>query len=241
MTHLTETDLIAFHLNEPLPEGPGEAAIRRHLELCSDCAATSDAIAQTLRIFSPEPVSTPNLDHAWQRLRINLPALPQSPARPRRFAFLFRPAFGAACAAILVAAAIGLHFSHFHIIRTHTPVNTAINGHGPLTTQPTDPAIANHLDAAERLLTEVDHASGPLDPEIRNQAHSLLLSNAVYTRTARERGDIAQAAVLDNLGMVLVTLDNSSPPESTLDLRVEMNTSGLLFEIRILRQNDTYQ
>ena len=91
------------------------------------------------------------------------------------------------------------------------------------------------------LLTEVDHTSGPLDPEVRNQAHSLLLNNAVYTRTARDRGDVAQAAVLDNLGRVLVTLDNAAPPEKTLDLRIEMNTSGLLFEIRILRQNDMYQ
>jgi hypothetical protein len=240
MNHLTETDLIAFHLNEPSPEGPNAAAIRSHLDLCSDCAATSDSIAQTLRIFSAEPVPSPNLDHAWQRLRGNLRTL-EPTAKPRRFGFLFRPAFGIAFAAILVIAALGVSFSHIHIIRSHTPVNTAINGHGPLTTQPADPAIANHLDAAERLLTEVDHTSGPLDPEVRNQAHSLLLNNAVYTRTARDRGDVAQAAVLDNLGRVLVTLDNAAPPEKTLDLRIEMNTSGLLFEIRILRQNDMYQ
>jgi hypothetical protein len=240
MNHLTETDLIAFHLNEPTPDSPNPAAIRRHLDLCADCAATSDSIAQTLRVFSADHVPTPNLDHAWQRLRGNLPAL-EPAAKPRRLGFLFRPAIGIAFAAVLVIAALGLSFSHIHIIRSHTPVNTAINGHGPLTTQPADPAIANHLDAAERLLTEVDHASGPIDPAIRDQAHSLLVNNAVYTRTARDRGDVAQAAVLDNLGRVLVTLDNASPPEKTLDLRVEMNTSGLLFEIRILRQNDMYQ
>ena len=87
----------------------------------------------------------------------------------------------------------------------------AINGHGPLTTEPTDPAIANHLDAAERLLTEVNHTSGSLDPATRAQAHDLLLSNAVYVRTARDHGDLAQAAVLDDLGRVLTTLDNEPP------------------------------
>ncbi len=102
--------------------------------------------------------------------------------------------------------------------------------------------MANHLDAAERLLTEVNHTSGSLDPATRAQARELLLSNAVYTRTARDHGDLAQAAVLDDLGRVLTTLDNeSSSPHSTLQLRLEMNTSGLLLDIRILRQNDSRQ
>jgi hypothetical protein len=247
MNHLTETDLIAFHLNELSSGVPTEAAIRSHVELCPECAAVSDSIAQTLRIFSAEPVPTPNLEHNWQRLRGSLPALPQVAPKPRRLAakvqaFLFRPTIGLAFAALLVAVTFGLRFSHIRVTHTHTPVNTAINGHGPLTTEPTDPAIASHLDAAERLLTEVDHASGPLDAGTRNQAHVLLLSNAVYTRSARDRGDVAQAAVLDNLGRVLITLDNApATPSSTLDLRVEMNTSGLLFEIRILRQNENRQ
>ena len=119
----------------------------------------------------------------------------------------------------------------------------AINGHGPLTTQPADPAVADHLDAAERLLTEVNHASGPLDDTTRSQAHELLLKNAVYVRTAQDQGDYAEAAVLDNLGRVLTTIDNSPPeaPHSLLRFRLEMNTDGLLLDIRILRQNDDRQ
>ena len=242
MNHLTETELIAFHLDELTSAEPAAAAIRSHLESCPTCAATSDSIAQTLRVFSAEPVPTPNLEHQWQRLSLNLPTL-SKPVKHRRFAFLFRPATGLAFASLLVLAVTGLHFSKVHITRGHhVPVNIASNGHGPFTTQPTDPAIANHLDAAERLLTEVDHASGPLDAETRSQAHALLLHNAVYTRTARDQGNVAQAAVLDNLSRVLITLDNAPDnPGSTLDLRVEMNTSGLLFEIRILRQNNVAQ
>jgi len=37
---------------------------------------------------------------------------------------------------------------------------------------------------------------------------------------------------------VLTSLDNEPPKHSTLQLRVEMNTRGLLLDLRILRQND---
>jgi len=117
--------------------------------------------------------------------------------------------------------------------------NVAINGKGPLTSEPRDPAIADHLDSAERLLTEVNNTQGPLDEITREQAHHLLLKNAVYVHSARESGDVAQAAVLENLGRVLTTLDNEPETQhSTWRLRLEMNTSGLLLDIRILQQND---
>ncbi len=203
------------------------------------------------------PVPQPNLDRNWQRLRGNLSVL--TPAPRRRFfpRFLLWPAAGLAAVALLLFAFVGVHITRDHdriaallpaierISHTNTAANTAINGHGPLTTQPTgaaDPTMANHLDAAERLLTEVNHTSGSLDPATRAQAHELLLSNAVYTSTARDHGDLAQAAVLDDLGRVLTTLDNEpTSPHSTLQLRLEMNTSGLLLDIRILRQNDNRQ
>lgn len=236
MNHFSEEELIAYQLHE----SSDEAAIQRHLDTCSDCAATSDSIAETLRVFSAAPVPEPDLDRNWHRLRGNLSVLTPEPRRNffRRFALW--PATGLATAALILFVVFG-----FHVRLSHSPVqkpNIAINGHGPLTTEPTDPAITNHLDAAERLLTEVNHTSGSLDPAARAQAHELLLSNAVYTETARNHGDYAQAAVLDDLGRVLTTIDNQPPSAhgSTLQLRVEMNTSGLLLDIRILRQNDNH-
>jgi hypothetical protein len=128
-----------------------------------------------------------------------------------------------------------------------------------LTDQPTDPALANHLDAAERFLTEVNNSSGPLDASTKEQAHSLLLRNAVYVQQARSENDPGEATVLENLGRVLTAVDHegadgdtarfetkgyrraegeAEEQHPTLGLRVEMNTSGLLLEIRVLRQND---
>jgi hypothetical protein len=235
MKHFSEDELIAYQLHESSDEG----SISRHLESCSDCADLSESIAETLRVFSADAVPQPDLEHNWQRLRGNLGVL--TPNRTRRFEFLrwswAAPAAGFAIAALILLTVFGLH-----IHRNSEPRrNIAVNGHGPLTTEPTNPAIANHLDAAERLLTEVNNSSGALDDTTREQAHSLLLQNAVYVRSARESGDLAEAAVLENFGRVLTTLDNEPPtPHSTWRLRLEMNTSGLLLDIRILRQNDDH-
>jgi hypothetical protein len=233
MKHFSEEDLIAYQLNE----SSDETAIRKHLELCTDCANVSESIAETLRIFSADPVPQPDLDRNWQRLRGNLSVLtPESGARLRLFHWHWAwPAAGLATAALVLLVFVGIHLHH----AVEPKPNYAINGHGPLTTQPTDPAIANHLDAAERLLTEVNNSPGSLDNVTREQAHTLLLKNAVYVHTARNSGDLAEAAVLENLGRVLTTLDNEpSTPQTAWRLRLEMNTNGLLLDIRILRQND---
>lgn len=246
MTHFSEEDLIAYQLHE----SSDEAAIQRHIEQCGECAALSDSIAETLRVFSSDPVPQPDLERNWQRLRSNLSVLTSEPRRGFFPRFALWSAAGLAAIAVLLVVFVSIHVTRDrdHIAAllpaldrvTHS--NTAINGHGPLTTEPTDSSVANHLDAAERLLTEVNHTSGSLDPTTRAQAHDLLLSNAVYVHTAREHGDLAQAAVLDDLGRVLTTLDNEpTSPHSTLQLRLEMNTSGLLLDIRILRQNQNEQ
>lgn len=233
MKHFSEEELIAYQLHE----SSDELAISKHLESCSECADISESIAETLRIFSADPAPQPDLEHNWQRLRGNLGVL--APERHRRYKVLrwhwAWPAVGLATTALVLIAVFGMHVRRTDEMRR----NIAVNGRGPLTTAPIDPAIANHLDAAERLLTEVNNSSGSLDDTTRAQAHSLLLQNAVYVRNARDSDDLAEAAVLENFGRVLTTLDNEPPtPHSTWRIRLEMNTSGLLLDIRILRQND---
>jgi len=235
MKHFSEEDLIAYQLRESSDEG----AVSRHLESCPECADLSESIAETLRVFSAEPVPQPDLEHNWQRLHGNLSVL--TPERKRGLDLLRRhwawPAFGLAAAALVLLTAFGMRIHG----TGETKHNIAVNGHGPLTTEPTDSAIANHLEAAERLLTEVNNSSGLLDDTTREQAHNLLLNNAVYVRNARDSGDLAEAAVLENFGRVLTTLDNEpQTSHSTWRLRLEMNTSGLLLDIRILRQNDDH-
>ena len=234
MTHLLEDDLIAYHLEE----SPQPGAIREHLERCAECAAASESIAETLRVFSADAVPRPNLDQAWQRLRGSLPAPPvakrRGPGLPR-----WRWMAPAAAVAAILLLSLGLHLR-----REAVPARPDLAFHrpGPLTAQPADPAIANHLESAERLLTEVNHASGELNGATRAEAHDLRLHNAVYVHKAHEQGDLAEASVLENLGRVLTTLDHEPPASDRgWHIRFEMNTDGLLLEIRILRQNDIGQ
>jgi hypothetical protein len=237
MNHIPEDELIAYQLHE----NRDEAAVREHLETCAECAAMSESIAETLRVFSAEPVPAADLDHAWQRLRGNLPTLPAPPRRGFRLGGWrwIWPAIGAAMAALLLVTFLGVHLRRGGE-RRHTDL--AFHRPGPLTDQPVDPAIANHLDSAERLLTEVNHASGPMDDVTRTQAHDLLLKNAVYVHKAHDQGNLAEASVLENLGRVLTTLDHEpSASDKGWHIRFEMNTDGLLLDIRILRQNDARQ
>ncbi len=237
MQHPSEEDLTAYQLRE----SADETAIRKHLELCDDCAELSESIARTLRVFSAEPVPEADLDRNWQRLRGNLGV--QGPAERSGFrlpSWVWPAAAFAAAAALLLFIALKPR----HADRPASEIG-AIRRSGPLSATPVDPEIAQQLDSAERLLTEVNHTSGPLDEATRLQAHSLLIKNAVYIRSAREHGDLGTASVLEDLDHVLTNMEHESTSEDSeptgWHLRLEMNTRGLLLDIRILRQNDARQ
>src|SRR5438270_12664770 len=100
MKHFSEEDLIAYQLHET----QDERAISKHLESCSECADLSESIAETLRVFSADPVPLPDLERNWQRLRGNLSVL--TPKHSRSFEFLRSswawPAVGLATAALIL-------------------------------------------------------------------------------------------------------------------------------------------
>ncbi len=232
-THLSEEDLIAFHLHE----GVRPETILAHLEDCRECATLSESVAQTLRVFSAEPVPKPNLEDQWIRLRGNLSV--QEPPRRRPFRLLLWPVAGLATAAIALRLFIPLHLKHPAL----PSIGLAGTSHRvPFTTAPADPDIARQLDSAERLLTEVSHTTGPLDENTHSQARDLLLKNAVYIRSAHDHGDLGTASVLEDLGRLLTNINHESASDAAgWHLRFEMNTDGLLLDIRILRQNGTPQ
>jgi hypothetical protein len=234
--HVSEESLIELHLDE----SANAAVIRQHLEGCAECAAMSESIAETLRVFSASVVPPVDLDQQWQRLRGALPRLPVDVRPQRRFPRWLLLASGSAFAAIVLILAL----TYRPLQRmSHDAGANALVRTGPFTNapvEPLDPQIEQQLDGAERLLTVVNHTSGPLDEATREQAHNLLLKNAVYIRMAREEGDPGKAVVLDDLGRLLTNIDHAnSPNDSGWDLRLEWNTKGLLLDIRILRQDDS--
>ena len=230
LEHLSEAALIEFHLHD----SDHEAAVLQHLETCAECARLSDSIAETLHVFSADPVPESNLYHKWQQLREALLVVASAPEGRFRFSLWSWSMAGFALVAIVLVLFATLAPGHPGLRYKET---AAINRPGPFTTAPDDSQIAEQLDIAERLLTVVNHTSGTLDDATREQAHDLLLKNVADIRVAREQGDFGTAEVLDNLGRVLTNIDNE--PKSRDDgshLRLEWNTSGLLFDVRILQQ-----
>jgi hypothetical protein len=230
-----EQELIAFHLGEPCDS----RSIHARLERDAAFAALSEEIAHTLRVFSADPIPAPDVDAAWQHLRGTLPPFQSRPGQVRlvpRF-----PMFGRGWFAGALAGALCLLLLAFGLVAHHrrpTPTeDTAgvIHLRPPVNTTPA--GEADHLDRAERWLTEVNHSTEPLGASTRAQGEQLLTENAVYLRDARARGDLPDSAVLDHLDRVLTAANH--PAEAGLSLRVDMNTDGLLFELRILRQNQT--
>jgi hypothetical protein len=270
----TEEDLVAYHLGE-LSRWQ-RMKMRRRLESDAVLAAQSEKIAATLRVFCCDPppvVSEAALERSWQRVRGSLGVL-EAPRRSRR-TWAWGSAVAGATALVVFAVVVATPSKIAGPPPVTTAANSAdspkswsqklieeLHRHkaaagpynhrpGPLTTEPVDavaedPALATHLDRAERVLTEVSHTDGPLQPDTREQVHRLLLENAVYHQSAEQRGDRSTAAVIDDLGRVLTSLDaeplNAEPQHRTHDpdaFRLQMNLGGVLLDLRILHHNDS--
>lgn len=269
MKAFREEDLIAYHLGEL--SWWKEKILRHRLEVDAKLAAESEEIAATLRAFSSDAVpeiSEAALERSWRRVRRSLSVL-DAPPRSRRV--WMWAALAGAVAVIVIVVIVANPRVHvvqipaetaksavpqprdwsqqlFADVHRDTPRAELYNHRpGPLTTEPVDavaedPALAAHLDAAERVLTEVTHADGPLQTETREQVHRLLLVNAVDHQRAEQHGDMETAAVIDDLGRVLNALDAEPPSvESSAAnpdaMRLEINLGGVLLDLRIMHHN----
>ena len=232
--HISDEQLIEFHLDE----SEDAASIREHVGGCVRCAKASESIAKTLRFFSSDPVPQKDLDRQWRRLRSVLPVGPVGQRKKQQW---FRwPLLVPGLAGATMILILAMRYQQ----RVELPKHSRSNGFGrseAVTTVRATPGasqIEQQLDGAERLLTIVNHASGPLQATTREQAHSLLVRNASCIRVAHAESNFANEVVLDNLGRVLVDIDHAgSSSKSGLNMRLEWDTKGLLLDIRILRQD----
>jgi hypothetical protein len=234
MNHLSEEELIALYYGEVA----GDRDAAAHLRACRECSARSAELKQDLEGIRPEPVPQRNEQYGedvWQRLR---PALVAYERRPRRWlAGISWKAAGlvAACALLMAAAFVGG--------RTWERHKSNIAKTGGVTAQPSQRVVlvvlTDHLDRTERLLVALQHADpgdAAENSELQSQARELLASNRLYRVSASQAGDPALAGALDRLERVLAEVAND-PSLSAADLdrlRKEMNTEGILFEVRVL-------
>jgi hypothetical protein len=232
MKHFNETELIEHYYGE----SASPADCERHLKACPACAKHFADLRRDLD--GVKPLATPMRgedygDQVWQSIRGSLPVYEKP---DRSWLRLWSPVGWAAACALLIAVAFvaGRQWE-----RKQTP-SVAVAA-DPLARQRVVVVVlGDHLDRSERLLVELNHAGGNDVSAIplRGEARELLANNRLVRQSAIRVGDLNVEASLDRLERLLVELANQPDELSEADLnrlRQEMNTDGLLFDIRILR------
>jgi len=242
MRHLSAEELIEAYYGE------SASSASAHLAACRDCAARYREVQQSLdamRVRNLESIRPAQLsrqqaeygDRIWEALRPRLLPYEQKKAGWRRWANWKALALAGCCAVLLVMTFVSGRFWERHLAKK-TSVATNSN---PQAMQPRVVVVlTDHLDRTERLLVALEHADStdPIeDAQLQSQARELLASNRLYRTTARDAGDPVLASALDRLEGVLaeVAYDPNLTAKSLEQVRKEMNTEGILFEIRVLR------
>jgi hypothetical protein len=228
MNHLSEEQLIEHHYGGDVPE------VKHHLAACEVCAEAFALLRRDLaelKIAEPPVRSAQYGEQVWRSLANSLPAYPKP--KPAWQLLWTRLGYAAVCALLIAAA-----FLAGRRWERRKPV--AANG-ARVKQQVVVVVLGDYLDRSERLLVELKHAdaaNAELVSPLRDEAQTLLPANRRCRETALQIGDPALAMVLEHLDRVLAQLAGEpgglSAP-SLARLQTEMNTDGLLFQIRVLR------
>lgn len=231
MKHLSEDELIELYYGE------GTIPANTHLEGCRECSAKYAEFRQSLETIRPAAVPKRGAaygDLVWKTLRSQLIPYQKRTAGWRGWAHWRAPALAVGCAMLLAAVFLGgRYWERISAKKANVTANPQAAERVVLV------VLTDHLDRTERLLIELEHAD-PSDrtenAQLQSEAQELLVSNRLYRATASKVGDPALAAALDRLEGVLAEVAND-PNLTAADLervRKEMNTEGILFEIRVL-------
>jgi hypothetical protein len=248
MKHLTEEELIEHYYGEDLYKADAEL----HLQACGQCAQAYEELGKllgTLRTAEPPARGVEYGVQVWQSIQGSLPRYPE---KKKRFNFFAWPqlAYAAACLIFVVGAFVaGRVWEQIH--RSPTVAGTPKQAGEPRERVVLF-VLDNHLDRSERLLVQLNHVqfdyAGAEEERVnlplRTEAQQLLTDNRLYRQSITRSNDPALNAALDHLERVLLEVANSPGELSSADvarIEQEMNTQGLLFQIRVLRSKVSEQ
>jgi hypothetical protein len=244
MKHLTEDELIAQALSER--EGQGADAVEEHLAACEECADSFLILLSDLAAM--KPVTTPDRDDSygyrvWESLA---PSLAACTARKQGWWRRGWPSaaawkglgYAAACALLVGAFFAGRQWEHWN----QKQPTARVEQKAPQAKQPVVIVVLDdHLDRSERFLVELKHAdldSPAMASPMRDEARSLLAANRVCLEKAAGASDPELTTALDHLDRLLEEAANEPGglnSRSIAKLQDEMQSDGLLFEVRVLR------
>ena len=219
MRHLSEEDLILIYYGEP---GVSEGA-HAHLAECGQCRAAADALAQTLDLCNEWTVPTPDAGferRVWQYR-------PHPWAMPRVW--------------MGVAATIVILIGAFLLGRaSRVPQQPAILA--GLSNQARERileiSLADHLDRAGMLLTEISNA-GDFGAE-RGRAQDLVGEGRLMRQALARQGESSTLTFLDEVERFLLEVANtpdSVSPREVRELQQRISSGSLLFKVRVIESN----
>lgn len=238
MKHLTEDDLIELYYAE------STSAANSHLEVCRDCSRKYAELTRSLEEIRPVAVPLRSADYGervWEALRPQLIPYETKSARWRAWAGWRATVMAVGCAILLAAVFLGGRYWE------RNTTKKANVGDSP---QPPQRVVlvvlTDHLDRTERLLVRLEHSQSPdraENEQLQSEARELLASNRLYRVSASNSGDSELAGALDRLEGVLAEIANDQQltTEDLNRLRRDMNTNGILFEIRVLHAQSQKQ
>jgi hypothetical protein len=209
-----------------------------HLRACRECSKQLTELQRDLdgvKAAQVTPRGAEYGDRVWRALSPQLTAYPKKNARWRSWMQWKSLTVAASCAALLAIAFVGGRYWE-----RHTNTTTAVvNANPPATQRVLLVVLTDHLDRTERLLVGLNHADfsdKAQNGQLQSEARELLASNRLYRATASKAGDPAMAAALDRVENVLAEMANNPnlTDEDLVRIRRDMNTEGILFDIRVL-------
>ena len=240
--HLTDEDMIG----QIYGESENTAAVERHLAACRECANNFAELKRDLAAMDKveAPVRDANYgERVWAAIA---PMLPVYEAETRRSGLSsgwsvnrwLRGLSYAAAVALLVACAF---YAGQLVERKNHPIIARQEQKAPQIKQPVVVVVLDdHLDRSERFLVELKHAD--FDPAavspMRDEAKSLLAANRECRKNAAQADDPELNTALDHLDHLLADAANEPGglnAQSITKLQDEMNSEGVLFEVRVLR------
>jgi hypothetical protein len=234
MNHPTEEQFVLFYYGD---FAKGASEIEGHIGACEQCRASYQALQRVLNSVDSFPVPERAADYenrVWTAIEGRIEK--RSWLSRWLLSGSLRPLFAAgAMAALVVAAFFAGHTWQKPAPRQMAGMDAGVRERVLLV------AVGDHLERSQMILVELANAGTPaagnLDISYEQQtAEDLLESNRLYRQTASTNGDVATAALLEELERVLLEIAHSPSEVSAHqleELRKQIEDRGILFKVKI--------
>src|SRR3984957_13641911 len=230
MNHPTEEQFVLYYYGEG-------AEIEDHVAGCEQCRASYQALQRVLNSVDsfPVPERAPDYENrVWAAVEKRME---KRSLWSRWLLSSWRhPLVAAAAMAVLVLAA----FLAGRMWQKPAPRQMA-SVDGGARERVLLVAVGDHLERSQMILVELANAGAPAAGRLdlsyeQKTAEDLLESNRLYRQTAATNGDVATAALLEELERVLLDIAHSPSEVSARqlqELRKQIEDRGILFKVKI--------